>query len=95
LEIAMREVGILEAKTNLSALVEAVDRDGEEVMITRNGKPMAKLVSTRSPEPERPRRRKSGAELAEMFRELRERISRENPETDNLTWEEIKEDMRR
>ncbi len=91
----MREVGILEAKTNLSSLVEAVDRDGEEVTITRHGRPVARLVSMRSSELERPRRRKSGAELAEMFRALRERISRENPETDTLTWEELKEDMRR
>lgn len=41
----MDEVGILEARNNLSALIERVER-GEEVTITRHGKPVAKLVST-------------------------------------------------
>ncbi len=36
-------VGIFEAKTKLSALVERVER-GEELVITRRGKPVAKLV---------------------------------------------------
>ena len=39
----MREVGILEAKTNLSALVEAVESGGEEILITRHGRPVALL----------------------------------------------------
>ena len=43
----MDEVGILEARNNLSALIERVER-GEEVTITRHGKPVAKLVSTDS-----------------------------------------------
>ncbi|PWV97533.1 prevent-host-death family protein [Hoeflea marina] len=40
----MDEVGILQARNNLSALIERVER-GEEVTITRHGKPVAKLVS--------------------------------------------------
>jgi prevent-host-death family protein len=38
------EVGIYEAKTHLSALLDRVER-GEEVVITRHGKPIARLVS--------------------------------------------------
>ncbi|MBC7282553.1 type II toxin-antitoxin system prevent-host-death family antitoxin [Hoeflea sp.] len=41
----MDEVGILEARNTLSALIERVER-GEEVTITRHGRPVAKLVST-------------------------------------------------
>jgi prevent-host-death family protein len=41
----MRSVGILEAKAQLSQLVQAVE-DGEEVLLTRHGKPVARLVST-------------------------------------------------
>ena len=41
----MDEIGILEARNTLSALIERVER-GEEVTITRHGKPVAKLVST-------------------------------------------------
>lgn len=84
----MREVGVLEAKTNLSALLESVEKGGEDIVITRHGKPVARLSAA---SPDAPRVRKlSGAELSERFRLLRERISRENPETDDLTWEDLK-----
>lgn len=39
----MREVGAFEAKTHLSALLEAVAA-GEEIVITRRGTPVARLV---------------------------------------------------
>jgi len=38
------EVGVHEAKTHLSKLLQRVE-DGEEVVITRSGKPVARLVS--------------------------------------------------
>jgi prevent-host-death family protein len=39
----MKSVGIFEAKTHLSALLDEVEKGGE-VTITRHGKPAAKLV---------------------------------------------------
>jgi len=39
----MREVGAFEAKNRLGALLDRVE-DGEEIVITRRGKPVAKLV---------------------------------------------------
>ncbi|MGH2955619.1 MAG: type II toxin-antitoxin system Phd/YefM family antitoxin [Solirubrobacterales bacterium] len=39
-------VNIHEAKTNLSRLLERVER-GEEIVIARNGRPVAKLVPVR------------------------------------------------
>jgi prevent-host-death family protein len=39
----MRSVGTFEAKTHLSALLEQVER-GEEIVITRHGKAVARLV---------------------------------------------------
>jgi prevent-host-death family protein len=39
----MREIGAFEAKTHLSALLEAVEA-GEEIVITRRGRPVARLV---------------------------------------------------
>lgn len=39
----MSTVGAFEAKTNFSALLERVER-GEQIIITRRGKPVAKLV---------------------------------------------------
>jgi prevent-host-death family protein len=39
----MKTVGTSEAKTHLSTLLERVER-GEEITITRHGKPVARLV---------------------------------------------------
>ena len=39
----MREVGAFEAKNKLAELLDAVEH-GEEITITRRGKPVAKLV---------------------------------------------------
>jgi prevent-host-death family protein len=39
----MREVGAFEAKNTLGTLLDCVER-GEEIVITRHGKPVARLV---------------------------------------------------
>jgi prevent-host-death family protein len=38
----MKSVGMFEAKTQFSALVEAVQR-GETILVTKNGKPVAQI----------------------------------------------------
>lgn len=43
----MRQVGTFEAKTNLSALLDAVE-GGEEIVITKRGRPVARLVPEES-----------------------------------------------
>lgn len=48
----MQSVSIYEAKTRLSALIQAVER-GEEVVITNRNRPVARLVSATPPR-ERP-----------------------------------------
>jgi prevent-host-death family protein len=40
----MLEVGAYEAKNTLSALLDRVEK-GEEILITRRGKPVAKIVA--------------------------------------------------
>lgn len=87
----MREVGVLEAKTNLSALLDGVERGGEDVIITRNGKPVARLTAPTSVSGGSQVRRLTGEELEERFQRLRDRLSAENPEIDKLTWEDIRE----
>ena len=44
LETCMREIGAFEAKNKLGALLDLVEQ-GEEVTITRHGKPVARLVA--------------------------------------------------
>jgi prevent-host-death family protein len=45
----MRTVNMLEAKSNLSRLVDAVESGAEEeIVIARNGRPAARLVSLTS-----------------------------------------------
>jgi antitoxin YefM len=41
----MKTLSLSEAKMKLSALIEALQTDDEEVIITKNGKPAAVLVS--------------------------------------------------
>lgn len=40
----MKTVSVLQAKTHLSALLEEVRTSGEEVVITRRGEPIARLM---------------------------------------------------
>lgn len=86
----MREVGVLEAKTRLSELLDAVEAHGETVTITRRGKPVARLVQASD---QSAPRRLSPPEWAEKARLLRGQIARENPETATLTWEQLKAGM--
>ncbi len=48
----METVSVYDAKTNLSRLLAAVER-GEEVVITRHGRPVAKLVRLAGGKPRR------------------------------------------
>lgn len=62
---AAMEIGAFEAKNMLGSLLDRVER-GEEVVITRRGKPVARLV----PEPGNEERRKRALEAAEEIRAL-------------------------
>jgi prevent-host-death family protein len=41
----MQEIGAFEAKNTLGSLLDRVER-GEEIVITRHGKPVARLISS-------------------------------------------------
>ena len=72
----MREVGTLEARNSFSALLERVEK-GEEITITRHGKPVARLVpATVTHDVEKAR------EAARGLRELRKHVK---PDPDGLT----------
>lgn len=40
----MREVPLVDAKNNLSALIAEIEATGEEIVVTRHGKPAVRLV---------------------------------------------------
>jgi prevent-host-death family protein len=58
----VKTVNVHEAKTHLSKLLEQV-RQGEEVVIAKAGKPVARLV----PVVEKPKRRRPGSAKGEIF----------------------------
>ena len=62
----MREIGAFEAKNRLGALLDRVEH-GEEIVITRRGKPVAKLVPA-EPGFDRPKARRAVAGLLEASR---------------------------
>jgi prevent-host-death family protein len=57
------QVGAYEAKTHLPALLERV-ADGEEITITKHGKPIARIVPVERPSVER--RRQAIARIKEL-----------------------------
>jgi prevent-host-death family protein len=59
----MREIGAFEAKNKLSALLDEVEQ-GQEIVITRHGKPVARLVPNDAVLP-----RDRAAEAAHRIRE--------------------------
>ena len=70
----MPVVNMLEAKSNLSRLVEAVETGQEsEIVIARNGRPAARLVAIASA----PSKRRIG--VAKGRYEIPEDIDRDNP----------------
>jgi prevent-host-death family protein len=64
----MDEVGAFEAKNRLGALLDRVER-GEEIVITRRGKPVAKLVPA-GPGFDKAKARRAVAGLIEASRGL-------------------------
>jgi prevent-host-death family protein len=77
----MKLVGIFDAKTHLSSLIDEVEKGGE-IVITRHGKPVARLVRTEerlSPEAVAKRQK-----ALKDFREIGRRLNI------NATHEQIK-----
>lgn len=79
----MITVGAFEAKTHLSALLDKVEQ-GEEVLITKRGKPIAKLV---------PARVGDAAELEGVVARLKE--LRRKTTLEGLSWRELRDEGRR
>lgn len=83
METSMITVGAFEAKTHLSTLLEKVSQ-GEEVVITRHGKPVARLVPVAIAD--RSRVDQSIAKLKALRKGIR---------LDGLSWKELRDEGRR
>ncbi len=68
----MSVVGAFEAKTKLSELLARVER-GEEIVITRRGKPVAKLVAPGAASGKEPRRA-TADELLQIGKEFQQLV---------------------
>ena len=75
----MIEVGAFDAKTHLSSLLDQVMR-GEEVLITRRGTPVARLI------PAERGRRASAALAVEKLRAIRRDVR-----LDGLDWKRLRD----
>lgn len=80
----MLTVGAFEAKTRLAALLDAVER-GEEVVITRHGKPVARLTGV-----DDTARRARAEEAVRHLRELRKGLT-----LGGITVQELRDEGRR
>lgn len=79
----MITVGAFDAKTHLSSLLDRVER-GEEVVITRHGRPVARLVSADANDRER------AGEAFEALRRLRQGTT-----LGGLDWKTLRDAGRR
>ncbi len=79
----MITVGAFEAKTHLSALLDRV-AEGEEVIITKHGKPVARLVSAASADRER---------VTDAFERLK--LLRKQTTLGGLSWQTLRDTGRR
>lgn len=79
----MIEVGAFDAKTHLSSLLNKVAQ-GEEVLITRRGIPVARLVPAQEAD------RSHVAKAIQRLRSLREGV-----ELRGLSWKELRDQGRR
>jgi len=74
----MKHIGIFEAKAHLSALVDEVEK-GNEVIITRHGRPVAKIVRAQAEltEEQMARRKEAIAGLRELGRKWKIKATQE------------------
>jgi prevent-host-death family protein len=67
-------INVHDAKSNLSELLRRVER-GEEIVVARAGKPVAKLVPFTAPAPREPGRWAGRVVIAEDFDETSEELA--------------------
>ena len=59
----MNAIGLFEAKTRFSELCDEVAKSGKNLVVTKRGKPLVKIVPVESP------KKKKGSEIGRLHRE--------------------------
>ena len=80
----MESIGLFEAKTHLSELIARAER-GEEVIITRHNKPVAKLVSVHA----------GASDMAGRQAAVRALLETARGRTLGLDWKALRDEGRR
>lgn len=83
MDAAVTSIGAFEAKTHFSRLLERVAK-GEQIVITKHGVPIARLVPFAKSDPDRRRR---AIERLKSFRE--------GQSLDGLSWRDLRDEGRR
>jgi len=86
--LPMKEIALYDAKNTLSALIQEVEESGAEILITRHGKPAAKLC------PATQNAARTRSEAAARLRALRTEAQRRHPAAEQMSWESLKRLMR-
>jgi prevent-host-death family protein len=90
----MQSVPINEAKTRLSALIHAVEQ-GEEVVLTRHGRPVVRLVAETADGPSAAERERIAAKALSDLRAFRALWRPLEPGEPKLDWRELRDEGRR
>jgi prevent-host-death family protein len=90
----MQSVPIHQAKSQLSELIRAVEQ-GEDVVLTRHGKPVARLVAESAEGPSEAERDRLAAQALAELRAFRSLWRPPAPGEKMLSWKELRDEGRK
>jgi prevent-host-death family protein len=90
----MQSVPIHQAKTQLSELIRAAEQ-GEEVVLTRHGKPVVRLVPERAEHPHPAERERLASQALEDLKAFRGLWRAAAPDEPRLDWKALRDEGRR
>lgn len=90
----MQSIPIHQAKSQLSELIRAVEQ-GEDVVLTRHGKPVARLVAEQPEGPTPAERERLAAEALEELRAFRALWRPLEPGEPRLDWKSLRDEGRK
>ena len=90
----MQSVPIHQAKSQLSELIRAAEQ-GEDVVLTRHGKPVVRLVAERQEEPSVAERERIAAQALEDLRAFRALWRPAGPGDAGLDWKALRDEGRK